>query len=86
MSVEASVTWLPLSTSIPRAPPTSVPRAVSINTVFEVDQNQPTTTLQIRLRDGERSVSAFSQVRVRFAADRPVCQDGRPLQPLAHCG
>ncbi|GAA5952728.1 hypothetical protein JCM3765_002257 [Sporobolomyces pararoseus] len=55
--------------------PAAVP--VSTNVQFEVDQSQPTTRLQIRLRDGEKVVATFNHshtvgdIRRYINASRP---------------
>ena len=36
------------------------PVPISTNVEFEVDRNEPTTQLQIRLRDGEKLLATFN--------------------------
>ncbi|GAA5947761.1 hypothetical protein JCM3775_002947 [Rhodotorula graminis] len=47
--------------SLPTATATSAPSVTPSEVKFEVDRSQPTTQLQIRLRNGDRMVATFNQ-------------------------
>ena len=55
-------TFPPVGSSLPPSAPPDTSEHGQILTKFEVDQTQPTTSIQIRLADGTRSVSLFKKI------------------------
>ncbi|KAJ7328393.1 hypothetical protein DFH08DRAFT_1084499 [Mycena albidolilacea] len=66
------------SASVARAAPAPASSSASINSRFEVDTTQPTTSIQVRLADGTRLIARMNLTYGRRSARRP------PRRPPLH--